>query len=137
MIVVSDTSAITSLIQIGREELFPQLFSRALIPNAVSNELLKFHQILTEFLEVAAVRDQVLVRELCEKIDSGEAEAIVLAHELSADFVLIDDLEARAIAIHRGLPVHWFGRNPCGSKTNELGSISETGPLRIGRHCRI
>ena len=105
MTVVSDTSAITSLIQIRREELLSKLFSRVLIPTAVRNELLKFHPSLPDFVEEAAVQDHVLLRELCEKIDIGEGEAIVLAHERSADFILVDDLAARKIAIKRGLSV--------------------------------
>ena len=38
MIVVSDTSAITSLMQIGREELLTRIYSDVFIPEAVRDE---------------------------------------------------------------------------------------------------
>ncbi len=43
MIVVSDTSVITSLIQIGRIGLLQKLHGEVLIPQAVCNELLRAH----------------------------------------------------------------------------------------------
>jgi predicted nucleic acid-binding protein len=57
MIVVSDTSAITSLIQIGRVRILPDLFSRVLIPTTVRNELSSFHPQLPEFLQVMEVQN--------------------------------------------------------------------------------
>jgi uncharacterized protein len=105
MIVVSDTSAITSLVQIGQERALQVLFEQVVIPTAVRDELLRFHKQLPEFLEVAAVRDANAVNDLLTEVDQGEAEAIVLCAERKADFVLIDDLAARHLAIERGLPV--------------------------------
>jgi predicted nucleic acid-binding protein len=105
MIVVSDTSAISALIQVGRDALLQELFSTVIIPRAVQGELLRCHQDLPSFLEVVDVNRPDFVVELCSKIDLGEAEAIILAHELSADVLLIDDWAAREIAIARGLPV--------------------------------
>ena len=53
MIVVSDTSAITSLIQIGQERALHVLFERVVIPIAVRDELLRFHTKIPDFVEVA------------------------------------------------------------------------------------
>ena len=39
MIVVSDTSAITSLLQIGRADLLPSFYSGVIIPEAVAGEI--------------------------------------------------------------------------------------------------
>jgi hypothetical protein len=105
MIVVSDTSPITSLLQIGREHILPKLFLRVLIPEAVRAELDNFHPKLPSFLEVIKVRDQRIVAQLAASLDIGEAEAIVLAEEQSANLVLIDDFLARTLALSRGLPV--------------------------------
>jgi uncharacterized protein len=105
MIVVSDTSAITSLIQIGQERALHVLFERVMIPTAVRDELRQFHKTIPEFLEVVAVADANAVNRLLNEVDQGEAEAIVLGAERKADFILIDDLAARKAAINRGLPV--------------------------------
>jgi predicted nucleic acid-binding protein len=40
MIVVSDTSAVTALLQVGEEGLLKQLYREVLIPEAVEKELL-------------------------------------------------------------------------------------------------
>ena len=41
MLVVSDTTAITSLLKIGRAEILALLFKDVIIPQAVRDELLK------------------------------------------------------------------------------------------------
>src|SRR3954470_20704681 len=105
MIVVSDTSAITSLVQIGREQILKFLFDRVLIPPAVRDELMAFHKILPEFIEVSSAQNEAEVKSLLEILDRGEAEAIVLAQTISPDFLLVDDLDARAIASQRGLTI--------------------------------
>lgn len=105
MIVVSDTSAITSLIQIGREDLLQRLFARVVIPAGVRDELLAFHNAVPLFLEVRQVGEIEKVQELADEIDRGEAEAIILAEEMGPDYLLMDDLEGRRIAIAKGLPV--------------------------------
>ena len=105
MIVVSDTSAITSLIQIGEETILHRLFSRVIIPPAVRDELLQFHQTLPGFLEIVEPAQKKRVIELLEELDAGESEAIALAEETGPDYLLIDDLAARTVAIAKGLPV--------------------------------
>jgi uncharacterized protein len=104
MVVVSDTSPVTSLIQIGRIDLLQRCFEKILIPRAVENELLAYHSKLPEFLRVAAVTTPPSA-ELLQEIDAGEAEVILLAEEIRPDFVLIDDAAARTVAVQRGLPV--------------------------------
>jgi predicted nucleic acid-binding protein len=43
--------------------------------------------------------------ELDDFLDADEAEAIILAEQLKADSLLLDELEARREALRRGLPV--------------------------------
>jgi predicted nucleic acid-binding protein len=105
MIVVSDTSAITSLIQIGREQLLAQLFSRVIIPAAVQAELLAFHPYLPAFIEVVGISNLAAVESLLKQVDRGEAEAIVLTEELAPDFLLVDEIAARELAVARGIRV--------------------------------
>lgn len=39
------------------------------------------------------------------RLDAGERDAIVLAHELRADLLVMDDWDGREVAIQRGLTV--------------------------------
>jgi len=79
MIVVSDTSPVTALLQIGQGSLLPALFDEVLIPPTVQAELLRFHQHLPDYLQLRSIQDEGRTTELCQELDRGEAEAIVLA----------------------------------------------------------
>lgn len=103
MIVVSDTSPITSLLQTGHAELLPMLFGEVLIPPAVQAELLRFHATLPDWLSVRAIVDHQQADELGSRLDQGEAEAIVLAEECRADYLLIDEKLGREQAQARGV----------------------------------
>jgi predicted nucleic acid-binding protein len=84
MIIVSDTSPITNLIQIGQLELLRQLYQKVIIPPAVYAELafIESQKELLEkedWIEPKTLTDQSKMQELLERVDKGEAEAISLA----------------------------------------------------------
>jgi predicted nucleic acid-binding protein len=102
MLVVSDTTAITSLMKIERIELLAQLFSDVAIPEAVRDELLIFHRDIPKFLKaysVAQSEDEITTLNL----GRGEMEAILLAEQLRAGALLIDEKRGRGIAQARGI----------------------------------
>lgn len=103
-LVVSDTSPLTGLLQIGRADLLVELFEVVIIPPAVRAELLHDHPQLPEWLETI---DPVEVPTSVASagLDQGEAQAISLALELRPDFLLIDELKGRTFAEARGLRV--------------------------------
>lgn len=112
MIVVSDTSPITYLLQINHVHLLPQLFRSVVIPLRVYEELCEIEEqkkwlssTAASWLEIKQVSDQNLVQQFNIVLDSGESEAIVLAKELKADAILIDEWKGRTIAIEQGLSV--------------------------------
>lgn len=105
MIVVSDTSVITSLLQIGYLDLLRELYNRVLIPRAVCNELARSHQEIPTFIEVGEVSNRQMVAELEAELDLGEAEAIVLAKEKRADLLLIDEKRGRRVALREGIRI--------------------------------
>ncbi len=85
-VIVSDTSPITSLIQIDQLDLINKVFGDVFIPEAVYTELCRVpnqKSILDNqnwiFVRNAQNRKQVANLEL--DLDAGEAEAIVLAIE--------------------------------------------------------
>lgn len=49
--------------------------------------------------------DQAQVTEFRRTVDAGEAEALALALEVSAERILIDDAAGRAIALNLGLTI--------------------------------
>jgi hypothetical protein len=57
------------------------------------------------WLGVRPALDSTAVTMLLGELDAGESEAIVLAHELSADRIVLDDLDARRHARRIGLHV--------------------------------
>jgi len=105
MIVVSDTSPITSLITIQRIDLLQDLFDTVLIPPAVERELLAFHDKLPNFIRVEATLDLATFQRLQPLLDEGEAEAIALAKKEKPDWLLIDETKGRVIAEAEGLRV--------------------------------
>lgn len=105
MIVVSDTSPITSLLSTNLIEILEKVYHQVLIPDAVYKELKKEHMNLPSFIEVEQVKDRDTVSVLEKEVDIGEAEAIVLAREINADILLIDEKKGRMVAEREGIPI--------------------------------
>ena len=111
MIVISDTSPIRYLCQIGRIEILPEIFGSVIVPNAVAAEL-------SREATPQAARDLIgnppgwlLIRvpnspiAVTGDFGDGEMQAIALALELHADYLIIDDLGARTIAQQQKIAV--------------------------------
>jgi hypothetical protein len=108
MLVVSDTSPILNLAVIDRLTLIQEQFTTVTIPKGVLEELRvgenlpgskKIVDALDEkWLQVEEVQDFAMLRILTRELDAGEAEAIALALETGAQWVVLDESEARRIA---------------------------------------
>ena len=103
MIVVSDTSSVSALLRIGQGELLQKLYGEVLIPEAVQRELLIYFPALPVFLSCRPVKNSAAVRRFCMELDLGEAEALVLAREAGADFLLMDESLGREVAVREGI----------------------------------
>jgi len=103
MIVVADTSAISNLITVGKVGILGAFFGEVRIPPAVERELLAWHSALPPFISVLRPNDQEAVSRLTAELDPGEAEAIILARELHADLLLVDEQKGRLAASRFGL----------------------------------
>jgi predicted nucleic acid-binding protein len=112
MIVISDTTPINHLILVGKIFVLPELLGKVIIPFAVFQELQadktpksvkEFIANLPEWLEVRQAN--ILSDRDLDELDVGEREAIVLAEQLNADVLLIDERSGREIALRRNLPV--------------------------------
>lgn len=112
MLVVSDTSPICYLILIDLIDLLPQIYSQILIPEVVRDELVdqdapvRVQQWMSHLptWAIVATTHQQPDSNLLE-LDPGERAAILLAEDLGADLVLIDERKGRRIARSRGLNV--------------------------------
>lgn len=110
MIVVSDTSPISNLIQIDALFLLKKLYTHVLIPESVFEELCRIPEqkrILeaSPWIEEVKLANRNQLPELMVKLDEGEAEAILLALEFKADYLLIDELAGRKYAKNVGLSI--------------------------------
>lgn len=109
---VLDTSPISYLLLIEEIELLPALYDRLFIPPAVKTECLHFRapSVLRSWianppswLEVHPVNSKP--SQDLDHLQAGEREAILLAEDLAADQVVLDDLMAREAALRLGLGV--------------------------------
>jgi len=108
--VVVNSSVIIALAKIGKLTLLKELFKKIIIPMQVYEEVTKdptlpgAEEIMkTRWIEVAKISNMKLFEELCSEIDVGEAAVIVLALEINADLVVLDDKLARKKAEFFGL----------------------------------
>jgi len=102
MIVVSDTTAITTLLKSGDEELLAKLFGVVIVPPAVWDELRAFHVSLPAFIEVRSLPQSTNLAG-SERLGRGEVEAMQLALQVEADWLLLDDRQARITAAKLGI----------------------------------
>jgi len=93
------------MITVGRARLLEKLFGEVVIPPAVFDELTAFHDAIPSWARVVAVRDITKAERFSDVLDRGESEALVLAVELGADFLLMDEKAGREVAALEGLQV--------------------------------
>ena len=111
MIVVADSSPLIALCRIGRLVVLHDLFGQLIIPDAVWREVIEsnpekmgVHEFMSAaWIERRSVSDMPLVQLLRQDLGAGESEAIVLAREIQAAVVLMDERRGRAAAKRLGL----------------------------------
>lgn len=111
MIVVSNASPIMNLAVVGQRKLLEDLYGPIFVPDAVFQELTAIgsargDSTIPEALSritTRSVTNRSLVDSLLLELDRGEAEAIVLAVEMRADLLLLDERRGRRVAARMGL----------------------------------
>ena len=106
MIVVSNATPLIAFAKLDRLTLLRDLFQTVHIPQAVYQEVAvrgpdrpgaaQIRQ--AEWLHVHEPENRTKINYLQADLDSGEAEVLVLAEELGADWVLLDESRARVAA---------------------------------------
>lgn len=103
MKVICNATPLISLSSIKKLHLLKELFGEITIPEQVYNEVTvtgfdKYGSSDVKeclWIKVQKTSDNILKRYLMQTLDEGEAEVIVLADELKADLVIIDERLAR------------------------------------------
>lgn len=116
-VVVSDTSPIPALAHLQCVKLLEDLYREVLVPPAVVQELIYPRPLLPSvdvtrfpFVKVHMPNDQSRVHQLLQSLDLGESEALVLALEVQAAAILVDEKLGRRLASKWGLrPVGTLG----------------------------
>jgi predicted nucleic acid-binding protein len=113
LVVVSNTSPITNLAAIGQIDLLRLLYGTIIIPEQVYTELVlkggpnnpgAVEVRSSTWIEMRKVNNTALVQNLVSpRLAAGEVEAIVLASELNADLLLLDEKQGRRLADQFGL----------------------------------
>lgn len=103
--VVSNTSPLIALHQIGRLDLLRGLYGTVAIPPAVARETAPSIPARPEWIPERTLAHCLDPRVLRAALDPGETEAIGLALELGVTSIILDDLPARRLAQEVGLPV--------------------------------
>ena len=115
MIIISDTTPILSLVKIQKLELLEQLYKEIIVPHAVYKELvdnpnyrIEADEIRNaEYIVPKAVENRTSVDLLMRAtgLDAGESEAIIMADDLHADMLIIDEAKGRSVAMQMGLSI--------------------------------
>lgn len=142
MTIISDTTCLSALTRIGALQLLHSLFGKVTIPFKVYEELSalqafgvdtnifdQLNWLVIQEPSASALMDSLLAN---KRIDIGEANAIALAVELQADWLVLDDLNARKVALDLGLNITGLGGILLQAKTVGLiASVKEVLDLCI------
>ena len=125
MLIVADSSALLALATCDALELLTALYEEVKVPQAVFDELTKPDKpqaiILANFLENCVVEvDTSRFVFMAGGLGQGEIEAMLLYKALGANYLLIDDRRARAVA-----------------ESNRIRCIGALGVLLLAKHQKI
>lgn len=111
MIVVCNTTPLIGLATIQKIDLLKVMFGELFIAQAVYDETVaggkrgtaKREISEATWITIVQVQDRLAVDVLLDELDLGEAETIVLARELHADWVVMDERKGRRKLTQLGL----------------------------------
>jgi len=110
--VLVNTSPLQYLHQVGQLDLFPKLFGRIIVPEAVAAELAAGRLLGISLPEPEAIEWIQLRRPaspvgglLSWELGAGEAAVLSLALEHPGSWVVLDDKLARQASVHLNLPL--------------------------------
>lgn len=132
--VIVNSTPMIALAKCRKLELLRKMYERIIIPEAVFKELTFKEDIVStsleenlNWIEVKKIRHTEDRKLFKTRLHDGEVEVMILARELNADVVIIDDLAARNTAEYYHLPV--TGTLGVLIKAKKNGLIDEVMPV--------
>lgn len=132
--VVVNSTPLIALCKIDRIELLRELYGEITIPEAVFREVTAKNDVVKKkllacgaWIHVQKISDVTDKRMYRAKLHDGEVEVMILAQEIHADLVIIDDNAARKTAVYLGLPL--TGTIGVLLRAKEKGLIPKVMPL--------
>ena len=130
-VVIADSTCLIGLSKISRLALLPAMFGRITLAPAVWHEVVVQGQGRSgsaevqnaNWIDVTQVRDMQAVEVLRQELGAGESQSMVLAQELHASLVILDDARARRKAQQLGLSI--AGTTALLLRAQELALISD------------
>ena len=102
--IISNTTPILSLLKLDKLYLLKKLYGRVIVPFAVYHEIEEgkekpYYQDLTllKWIEIRKIKNPNS-RDYLIDLDDGEAEVLILAKEINADLVILDEIMGRRYA---------------------------------------
>lgn len=123
--VVSNSSPLIALEQLGLLNLLEQIFSDIVVPPAVVKEVAPTVT-LPAWVKEQALSQAIGSQILSASLGAGESEALSLALELRASLLILDERPARRLAGALGIPI--MGTLGLLLKAKNLGFIPELKP---------
>ena len=110
--IIVNSTPLIALAKANKLEILKEMYEHIIIPEAVYREVTEKDDVAAQRIEAA--REWIEVRKVDSNLDrrmyraklhEGEVEVMLLAQEIGADAVVIDDGAARRTAEYLGLPL--------------------------------
>lgn len=129
--VIVNTTPIIALADIGQLDLLQKLYGEITIPKAVEDEILsepaKTAVKSCKWIRICNISDDSQKKFFRSRLHAGEVEVMILADELKADLVIMDDNAAKKTAKFMGLEV--TGTFGVLTKAKRKGFIDQVKPF--------
>ena len=130
--VVSNATPIISLAVIDRLSFLEDIFTKIIIPSAVYDEMTSarypgYKELSSDLFEIKEINDREELDTFLKVLDPGESESILLASEIKADVLIIDERLGYRMAQSKGLFV--IGTLTVLLMAKKRGMIKEVKPL--------
>jgi len=109
--IVSNATPIIALLKINKLSILKKLYKEIIVPQEVYNEIESgkqkmFYRDLSQikWIKIKNIKDEKSLSYFLD-LDKGEAETIILANEIKADLVIMDEKLGRFHAKHADLKV--------------------------------
>jgi len=104
--IVSDSTTIIVLLNIGRVDILGNIFNKIYIPVKVYEEIMADEEIILDdsFFIKKEIKDRSLQELLLKSLDAGESEVIVLSREMNLPLI-IDEKKGRKVATNMGINI--------------------------------